>query len=78
MYFILASVLDRFRYLRYSIIAILLFVGLKMVSHGYIHLDAWVSLVVIGGALLAGVVFSFLYSEEQQAVSDGPKDIPAV
>lgn len=78
MYFMLASVLDRFRYLKYSIIAILLFVGLKMVSHGYIHLAAWVSLVVIGGALLAGVVFSFLYSEEKPAGTDGSKDIPAV
>jgi tellurite resistance protein TerC len=63
MYFMLAAVLDRFRFLKYSVIGILLFVGLKMVSHGFIHMAGWVSLVVIGGALLAGVIVSLLHQE---------------
>ncbi len=70
MYFMLAAVLDRFRYLKYSVIGILLFVGLKMVSHGFIHMAGWVSLVVIGGALLAGVIVSLLRQDNSPGEDD--------
>lgn len=74
MYFMLAAVLDRFRFLKYSVVAILLFVGLKMVSHGFIHMAGWVSLVVIGGALLAGVLVS-LFHQEKPVPSVGEEDL---
>ena len=66
MYFMLAAVLDKFKLLKYSVIAILLFVGLKMVSHGYIHLPEWASLVFIGGSLLVGVIASLFANAREQ------------
>lgn len=72
MYFMLAAVLDKFKLLKYSVIAILLFVGLKMVSHGFIHLPEWASLAFIGGALLVGVIaslFANARSEEDASPS---------
>jgi tellurite resistance protein TerC len=56
LYFVLASVLDKFQYLRYSLVFILAFVGLKMIALHWIHLPEWLSLVVILTALAAGIL----------------------
>ncbi len=59
MYFVLAAVLDKFLYLKYSLVFILAFVGVKMLISNYIHIPAWISLTVILVALTAGIVFSW-------------------
>lgn len=56
LYFVLASILDRFHYLRYSLVAILAFVGLKMIAINWLHLPEWLSLAFIAGALLLGIL----------------------
>jgi tellurite resistance protein TerC len=47
MYFFLANMLAKFSYLEYSLIAILSFVGLKMLLHDFIEMPEWVSLAFI-------------------------------
>jgi len=63
MYFFLANMLEKFSYLEYSLIAILLFVGLKMVGHDYIELPEWVSLAFIALALGVGILVSISRKE---------------
>lgn len=63
MYFFLAHMLNRFAYLEYSLIAILTFVGLKMLLHDYIKLPEWVSLTFIAISLLAGILVSLRMSK---------------
>ncbi len=58
MYFFLANMLEKFSSLEYSLIAILTFVGLKMLLHHYIEIPEWASLGFIGTALLVGVLVS--------------------
>ena len=58
MYFFLANMLEKFSYLEYSLIAILSFVGLKMILHDFIHLAEWVSLSFIALSLLIGILVS--------------------
>lgn len=58
MYFFLANMLQKFSHLEYSLIAILTFVGLKMLLHDYIEVPEWASLAFIGLALLIGVLIS--------------------
>lgn len=58
MYFFLAHMLEKFSYLEYSLIAILTFVGLKMLLHDFIELAEWVSLTFIALSLLIGVFVS--------------------
>jgi tellurite resistance protein TerC len=41
LYFLLAGVMDMFRYLKYGLSAILLFVGLKMLLHWVAHPPEW-------------------------------------
>lgn len=58
LYFVLAAIIDRFKYLKYSLVAILLFVGLKMIAHDWIHLPEWASLTFIIVSLGLGIGIS--------------------
>ncbi len=58
MYFFLANMLEKFSYLEYSLIAILTFVGIKMLIHDYVHIPEWGSLAFIVVALGTGIIVS--------------------
>lgn len=61
LYFCLAGLLDRFRYLKVSLIAILFFVGLKMcLVHTPWRIPMGPSLGVLGGLLALGFVASWV------------------
>ncbi|HYE61160.1 MAG TPA: TerC family protein [Phycisphaerales bacterium] len=63
LYFCLASLIDRFQYLKPALIAILFFVGVKMMLvHTTFKVDTTVSLLVVLGILAAGVVTSLMRS----------------
>ena len=65
MYFFLANMLEKFSYLEFSLIAILSFVGLKMLLHEFIEIPEWASLVFIAFSLLAGIVVSLRMSKQK-------------
>lgn len=69
LYFVLASVMEKFKYLKPALVFILFFVGMKMILSHYIHLPEWASLVVVILALGTGVISS-IYS------STGPEVQP--
>jgi tellurite resistance protein TerC len=58
MYFFLANMLEKFSYLEYSLIAILFFVGIKMILIHFYKFPEWVSLCFITIALATGVIVS--------------------
>lgn len=64
MYFFLSHMLNRFAHLEYSLIAILSFVGLKMLLHDFYVVPEWASLAFIALSLLIGIVVSLKMSEE--------------
>lgn len=66
MYFFLANMLEKFGYLEYSLIAILSFVGIKMLIIHYYKFPEWVSLGFIALALVGGVLFSLYKSKEEK------------
>jgi tellurite resistance protein TerC len=51
LYFALASLLDRLRYLHYGLGALLAFIALKMLAAPWVEVPVTVSLIVIGGIL---------------------------
>jgi len=65
MYFLISRMLDKFRYINYSLVVILAFVGLKMLASHYFHLPEWVSLTVISAALIGGVISSLSIPEKE-------------
>jgi tellurite resistance protein TerC len=60
LYFVLAGMIGRFRYLNLGLAAVLVFVGLKMVLADLFHVPVYVSLAVIVGVLAAAVGASLL------------------
>ncbi len=65
LYFALASLLDRFQYLKQSLVFILGYVGVKMIlSHTY-HVPAGFSLAVIVGILSIGIVASVVQNRKK-------------
>jgi len=66
LYFFLADLKDRFRYLTHGLSIVLVFVGLKLLLNGWIHLAPWVSLVVIAVVLGGAVVFSLAHSRREE------------
>ena len=62
MYFFLSHMLNRFAHLEYSLIAILTFVGLKMLLHDFYVIPEWASLTFIALSLLIGIIVSLKMS----------------
>jgi tellurite resistance protein TerC len=58
MYFFIANLLDRFQYIHFSLVAILAFVGVKMLLVQHVHFPEWLSLGVIFVALAVGAIAS--------------------
>lgn len=65
MYFLISRMLEKFRYINYSLVVILAFVGLKMLFSHYLELPEWVSLTVISVALASGILASMLIKEQE-------------
>jgi tellurite resistance protein TerC len=59
LYFALAGIMDRFHYLKLGLSIVLGFVGAKMLLDAFIHIETWVSLVVVAVVLTISVVVSF-------------------
>lgn len=65
LYFMLASVLDRFKHLKYGISMILIFIGIKMLSmmNGH-HIPIEYSLVFILSVLFGSIAISFILTQK--------------
>jgi tellurite resistance protein TerC len=55
LYFVLAGMMDKFHYLNWALAMILIFVGVKMLLHGFLYISTGISLAVIAGFLLFGI-----------------------
>jgi tellurite resistance protein TerC len=60
MYFLLAGVLGRLRYLTASLSFVLAFIGAKMIVEPWVHISVEISLAVVGGILLVALTASLL------------------
>lgn len=65
MYFFLANMLEKFAHLEYSLIAILSFVGFKMLSHDFVEIPEWFSLAFIALSLLIGIIVSLKMGKKE-------------
>jgi tellurite resistance protein TerC len=74
LYFAVAGLMAMFRYLRYSLVFILAFVGVKMLLVTRFHVPNLVSLGIIVGTLAGGIVASLWATrrEERRAIERSP------
>ena len=59
MYFFVANMMDTFKHIKYSLIIILTYVGVKLVLENHFHFPIGISLGVIFLSLLGGILFSW-------------------
>lgn len=55
MFFLLAAIADRFQYLKLGVCVLLIFIGVKMLIHKYVEIDAVSSLVFIVSVLVVSI-----------------------
>ncbi|MEB2785634.1 TerC family protein [Algoriphagus persicinus] len=60
MYFLISRMLNKFRFINYSLVVILTFVGLKMIFSHHVEVPEWLSLAIIGLSLVGGILASML------------------
>jgi tellurite resistance protein TerC len=78
LYFVLASILDKFEYVKMSLVIILGFVGVKMLLLHHVELPEWLSLVVVLGLLTGGILLSVIKASQagkKEAVAKKKKDL---
>ena len=66
MYFLISRMLEKFRFIKYSLVVILAFVGLKMLFSHQLEVPEWVSLTVISVALVGGIAASLGIPEPRE------------
>jgi tellurite resistance protein TerC len=66
LYFAVAGLMAMFRYLKYSLVLILAFVGVKMLLVSHYHVPNLVSLGIIVGTLAGGVIASLWATRREQ------------
>ncbi len=69
MYFFLSHMLRKFRYLKYSVFAILIFVALKLIVIHYVEFPEWFSLTFIAVSLGMGILISMHHRPGEEAES---------
>lgn len=67
LYFLLAGVLDRLRFLDAGLALVLMFIGGKMIGERWLHIPVTVSLGVVGGILLIALLASLLVPAKKKS-----------
>ena len=65
LFFLLADIVERFRYIKYSLALILILIGIKIFVVHFIHIPTYIPLVLTIGLLIAGGVASVLIKEKR-------------
>lgn len=82
LYFALAGLMDRFSYLKVSLVFLLVYIGLKMIVTAWYHpvkvIPDAVSLVMIVGILAVGVFASIRFGDRDTAKLHSPLEEPSV
>ena len=73
MYFLISRMIQKFRYINYSLVVILAFVGLKMIFSHLVEIPEWLSLAVIVVSLVSGILASVYMKENEDPESQTKK-----
>ncbi len=68
LYFVLAGLMEKFRYLKVSLVFLLAFIGVKMILIHHHPISNLVSLAIIGGILAVGIIASVKTAQDSAAL----------
>jgi tellurite resistance protein TerC len=78
LYFALAGLMDKFRYLKASLVFLLAYIGVKMLLTHHYKIPIGGSLAIIGGILLVGIIASLIGKPEpERLVRIAPESPPS-
>ena len=72
MYFLISRMLEKFRYINYSLVVILAFVGVKLILSHHVEFPEWLSLSVIVVCLAGGIIASLAIPEKNDTTNHLP------
>ena len=75
LYFLLAGIIDRLRFLDEGLAVVLVFIGGKMIGEPWVQIPVGISLAVVGGVLLIALVASVLMPGKRKP-EDAPGETP--
>ncbi len=70
LYFLLADLLEYFRYLGIGLAAVLIFIGAKMIADPWVHIRVTVSLGIVAGLLTLSLLFSMFGHRKPSSKKD--------
>jgi len=68
LYFALAGVMRLFHYLRYGLIGVLIFVGVKMLIADFYRIPTEIALSVVAGVLVISVIISIIWPRKEKII----------
>ncbi len=78
LYFALAPLMDRFRYLKMSLVFLLAFVGVKLIVAHHLHIPPPLTLAVILGIISVGAVASVIASAAETRAAARPGELESL
>jgi tellurite resistance protein TerC len=66
LYFVLANAIGYFRYLKFGLSLVLVFIGAKMLVRSIFHIPTWISLVIVVGLILASILMSVIMARREK------------
>ncbi len=63
LYFALANLMDKFKYLKYGLAIVLFFIGIKMLIADIYHISITLSLIVVASLIFISVIISLINSK---------------
>ena len=76
LYFVLAGAMAEFKYLKMALAVLLIFIGVKMILHSYIHISHVVSLAAIAGIIGIGVIASVVSNRREEKAAASLTNMP--
>ncbi|MDR5675551.1 MAG: TerC family protein [Armatimonadota bacterium] len=73
LFFVLAGIMDMFRYLKYGLSLVLVFIGLKMLAADFYKVPTGLSLAVVAAILAVSVLASVLIPAPKETAQEAPE-----
>jgi tellurite resistance protein TerC len=74
LYFVLATYMEKFRYLKHALVFVLAYVGVKMIVSNHYHIPDGASMAIIVGILLVGILASIHGADKDPVPLRSPFD----
>lgn len=74
LYFVLANAIGYFRYLKFGLSLVLVFIGAKMLTRPFFHIETWISLVIVAGLILISILLSVIMARREEPALSVPDE----